>query len=106
MSDVRPVRLQLSRKRGFNLQAHSIATNGLPAVNCARPGHYGNGWAVGVDGSAEECVAKFRDYVVRTGMRYPELRNKNLACWCKIGHPCHADTLLEFAANAPVCEDA
>ena len=26
-----------------------------------------------------------------------ELRGKNLACWCKIGEPCHADFLLRFA---------
>lgn len=39
---MRPVRLQLSRKRGFNLQALSLATNGLPAVNVARPTRFGN----------------------------------------------------------------
>ena len=33
----RPVRLRLSRAKGFNLQEHSQAVNGLPAVNCARP---------------------------------------------------------------------
>lgn len=37
-----PVRLQLSRKKGFDLQALSRATNGLPAVNVARPGKWGN----------------------------------------------------------------
>jgi len=26
-----------------------------------------------------------------------ELRGKNLACWCRIGEPCHADVLLEIA---------
>ena len=26
-----------------------------------------------------------------------ELRGKNLACWCKLGEPCHADVLLELA---------
>lgn len=26
-----------------------------------------------------------------------ELAGKNLACWCKIGSPCHADVLLEIA---------
>lgn len=31
------------------------------------------------------------------------LRGKNLACWCKLGDPCHADVLLELA-NAPSCE--
>ncbi len=37
-----PVRLRLSRKAGFRLQEHSLATNGLPAVNVARPGKWGN----------------------------------------------------------------
>ena len=37
-----PIRLQLSRRKGFDLQAHSMATNGLPAVNVARPGPFGN----------------------------------------------------------------
>lgn len=26
-----------------------------------------------------------------------ELRGKNLACWCKLNQPCHADVLLEIA---------
>ena len=26
-----------------------------------------------------------------------ELAGKNLACWCPIGSPCHADVLLEIA---------
>jgi Domain of unknown function (DUF4326) len=30
-----------------------------------------------------------------------ELRGKNLACWCRVGAPCHADVLLELA-NAAV----
>lgn len=29
--------------------------------------------------------------------RLPELRGKNLACWCMPGRPCHADVLLEMA---------
>ncbi len=28
------------------------------------------------------------------------LRGKNLACWCKLGAPCHADVLLELANPA------
>lgn len=31
------------------------------------------------------------------------LAGKNLACWCPLDHPCHADVLLELA-NVPVCE--
>lgn len=26
-----------------------------------------------------------------------ELRGKNLACWCRLDRPCHADVLLEIA---------
>ena len=26
-----------------------------------------------------------------------ELRGKNLACWCKLDEPCHADVLLKLA---------
>lgn len=29
--------------------------------------------------------------------RLSVLRGKNLACWCKVGDPCHADVLLELA---------
>lgn len=32
--------------------------------------------------------------------RLPELRGKNLSCWCKEGDCCHADVLLELA-NVP-----
>lgn len=38
-----------------------------------------------------------RDEVVR---RLPELRGRDLACWCPLDAPCHADVLLELA-NAP-----
>ena len=38
----RPVRLQLSRRKGFNLQALSLATNGLPAVKVDRTTVFGN----------------------------------------------------------------
>jgi hypothetical protein len=37
-----PVRLQLSRRKGFDLQALSQATNGLPVVKVSRPGKWGN----------------------------------------------------------------
>lgn len=37
-----PVRLRLSRTKRFSLQAMSLAINGLPAVNVARPSRFGN----------------------------------------------------------------
>jgi hypothetical protein len=122
-----PVRLQLSRRKGFNLQALSQATNGLPAVKVSRPGPWGNPFLVhpnqqpgrrwGLDytsvPTAEDAVACFREMLETPGepgqrsfeMRgaLSKLRGKNLACWCKVGEPCHADVLLELA-NRPVCD--
>jgi hypothetical protein len=93
-----PVRLQLSRRKGFNLQAHSRAVNGLAAVNCARPGKWGNPFVVGQDGTAAECVKKYRSSII--GYDWDEfagLRMSNLACWCPPSSACHADVLLELA---------
>lgn len=56
----------------------------------------GNPWACGAD------HYEARRQTIRT--RLPELRGKNLACWCKQGQPCHADVLLDLA-NRPVCEE-
>lgn len=46
----------------------------------------------------EQAVEWFRWYVTA----YPpswmsELRGKDLACWCPLDQPCHADVLLELA---------
>lgn len=41
-----PQRIQLSRKKGFNLQEFSRKLNGLPAVICARPHYWGNKFKV------------------------------------------------------------
>ena len=33
-----------------------------------------------------------------------DLRGKNLACWCALDQPCHADTLLRIANGPLACE--
>jgi hypothetical protein len=99
-----PVRIRLRWSKGFNLQATSRAINSLTAVNCARPGKWGNPYYVGHHGTAAECVAKYRKHVlgeVNLNTSMFELRGKNLACWCRLGAPCHADLLLELAAREP-----
>lgn len=96
MNKATPVRIQLSRKRGFNLQEYSHQINGLPAINVARPSRYGNPYKVGVHGDAEECVRRFKKYWI-VGIEIHSLRGKNLACWCGAGSTCHADYLLETA---------
>jgi len=113
----RPARIRLSRKKGFNLQAESEAINGLPAVNVARPSPWGNPFKVGEvyqiydDDLCEVCIGETGElspveavHLYRTdGPRLgcfddiAELRGKNLACWCPLDAPCHADVLLELA---------
>ena len=109
-----PVRLQLSRRRGFNLQEASRAVNGLDAVNVARPSAYGNPFAIGQDAprcydrfhkgavkDAEMAVTLFRAVLMHELSRatpaadraidlVADLHRKNLACWCDPGSPCHA----------------
>lgn len=106
---VKPVRLQLSRRKGFNLQALSRATNGLDAVNVARPSGYGNPFPVKDCIDAADSVARFRSLVEGfleepSVLRNVEtLRGKNLACWCKPGEPCPADVLIEIANSEERC---
>ncbi|WP_291655946.1 DUF4326 domain-containing protein [Bosea sp. (in: a-proteobacteria)] len=123
-----PTRLQLSRRKGFDLQAWSMETNGLPALNVARPSRWGNPFtkeaAIESGYATDETwpafvVGCFRDWLgpsqsgrdwwqgpksdaAKSGIfgSIEVLRGKNLACWCKVGAPCHADVLLELA-NAP-----
>lgn len=110
---MKPQRIRLSRARGFRLQDVSRALNGLPARAVTRPGIYGNPFKVGRDGTAEECVAKFRADVekvlsgpvslhqVTARQMLRNIRGHNLACHCKLDEPCHADVLLELANMEP-----
>jgi hypothetical protein len=99
-----PVRMQVSRKAGFNLQEASHALNGLPAKLVTRPGPWGNPFSIdevaktyGLDRAAAQAkaVAMASDWLRGTIRR--ELGGHNLACWCKPGTPCHADVLIELA---------
>lgn len=111
-----PVRIRLSRAKGFDLQALSLSTNGLPAVHVGRPGPWGNPFVVGKHGDAAYCVDLYKALLaglLRVGAdpdvealkrtrqfvadNASELTAKNLACWCKPGSPCHADVLLKIA---------
>lgn len=119
-----PVRLRLSRAKGFDLQAHSLALNGLEAVNVARPSVLGNPFIVGKHGTRAECVGWFimscdglvmvsadeltcersRTYRYIVAAETPRLRLKNLACWCALPKPgepdiCHAAVLLAWVNN-------
>lgn len=93
-----PTRIQRSR------QHKQVSPNGLPIVYVGRPTKYGNPFIVGEDGTIENCLKMYKDYI-RTEVKRKEikseLRGKNLSCWCKLGDPCHADILLKIANELP-----
>lgn len=70
-----PIRLQLSRRKGFDLQAASRAANGLEAVRVARPSVFGNPFTAANVAAVNLLI--FRGFVYvrecqRTGKWCPE----------------------------------
>jgi hypothetical protein len=63
-------------------------------VSVARPHKWGNPFRVG-DYGREQAIEMFREYVKDKDLF--ELRDKDLACYCALDEPCHADVLLELA---------
>jgi hypothetical protein len=55
-----PVRIQRRRTRGYDMQAVSLAINGLPCISVTRPGRWGNPYDVRVFGR-ELSMALFRE---------------------------------------------
>lgn len=68
------------------------------AVYVGRPSKWGNPYKIGEDGTREEVIEKYVDYLLRTGLfnDIKELEGKDLVCWCA-PLPCHADVLLKLA---------
>lgn len=99
--EIAPRRVQLSRKRGWRMPENTVKVD--------RSTNYGNPFLPVTDGSLDQCIALFRDYAERVAVAAPEwldeLRGKNLACWCKLGAPCHADVLLELANSRAVAAE-
>ena len=85
----------------------------MPAntVKVDRTTRWGNPWKVDDHLCAFDAVAHYRSFLAgipwddafMNGRRtyiidsLPALRGKNLACWCRVWSPCHADVLLELA---------
>lgn len=70
------------------------------AVYVGRPSKWGNPYFIGLDGTREQVIEKYRrSQVGRPPDHFAELRGKDLVCWCA-PLPCHADVLLELA-NGP-----
>jgi Domain of unknown function (DUF4326) len=69
-------------------------------VYVGRPTKWGNPYALPAY-SRRLAIDLYRNWldglVNRAALRPKELKGKNLACWCPLDQPCHADILLELA---------
>lgn len=120
-----PERIQLSRRKGWRKPENTVVVArptrwGNPF--CVRPD--GDGWYVDIEGRVSDTRAEKRDSVeiavqlFRSCLKYPwdryapidvirsALAGKNLACWCPLDQPCHADVLLELANQEVGGQDA
>lgn len=116
----KPVRVRLRRTKGWRMPPNTVkVTRGL-----GRSGRFGNPFVPLEfdEKTVRVCVDAFRKLltapesdVLEMGAggpgrgaflvahrrnilaELPELRGKNLACWCALDAPCHADVLLELA---------
>lgn len=91
-------RVQRKRTKGWKMPPNTVYVG--------RPTMWGNRAPVTDREGRAYTVAKFREWVATEagwawkGRARIELRGKNLACWCRLDQPCHADVLLELV-NAP-----
>jgi hypothetical protein len=67
-------------------------------VYIGRPSKWGNPFEIGTDGTREDVIRKYREWV----QTQPELMNalgelegQRLGCWCK-PKACHGDVLVEL----------
>lgn len=93
-----PKRIQRKRTKGWRMPPNTVYVG--------RGSKWGNVFIQGSLGvpDAAEATALYRQEITTRGgswqdLRFdlPQLRGKNLACWCALDRPCHADVLLELA---------
>ena len=103
-----PDRIQLRRTRGWRKPPNTVVV--------ARPSRWGNPFVIGASmpmpveryqprivlvRDAAHAVKLYRRWLTGSANRIdnlvPELAGHNLACWCPLDQPCHADVLLELA---------
>lgn len=90
-----PKRIQRKRIKGWRMPPNTVYVG--------RPTKWGNPFSVR-EGEVNLVLRTYRAYIDKGFRRiamYHELRGKDLACWCPLDQPCHADILLELANPKP-----
>jgi len=106
-------RIQLKRTKGWRMPPNTVKVDrSTPWGNPFKPVRTGDYWEIEDITGDSEILTLFatREAAVEASLilyrvyaatfDVTPLRGKDLACWCKPGEPCHADTLLELANNA------
>jgi len=87
-----PKRIQRKRGKGWKMPEG--------AVYVGRPTRFGNNFTVAEYGR-DLAVFNFRQRMRNMALINPSffdaIRGKDLACWCPLDQPCHADVLLKIA---------
>ena len=82
-----PERIQRKRTKGWKMPPNTVSV--------CRPGRWGNPFTFANSGKIHPAT-RFACEVAPLWDVTP-LRGKNLACFCSLDEPCHADVLLELA---------
>ncbi len=108
----KPIRVQLRRTKGWKMPPNTMKVDrstrgGNPfkprkATTCGcrsagECGHRGLTLEESVELFKITKIDQMRFFPETTGKYLEPLRGKNLACWCPLDQPCHADVLLEIA---------
>ena len=83
------------------MKVHNKYKNTAPsdAVYIGRPTKWGNPFVIGKDGTREDVIRKYEEWIVTQPnlmQALHELRNKDLVCFCA-PQGCHGDVLLKLA---------
>ena len=103
-----PLRLQRTRKKGGGYlwpgmdKGNVFISNSLPVVYVGRPTIWGSMFQLNEGYSREQSVNSYVAWVELQPSPFFDavkriLKGKNLACWCPLDQPCHADILLAIA---------
>lgn len=85
------------------LNARYVGKHSSSRQYVGRPSCWGNPFIIGRDGTREQVIAKYLDWLYDQDYlleQIHELRGKDLVCWCA-PEACHADILIEIA-NDPL----